>query len=55
MIFDCLTDNLELIRKEREDNLANWRTWNSRPNKAVVVFGASAMCEYVFVILKDLE
>ncbi len=54
MIFDCLTDNLELIRKEREDNLANWRTWNSRPNKAVVVFGASAMCEICIRYLERL-
>lgn len=45
MIYQCLDDNFPHLKKEREEDLERWRAWSCDPDKKIVVFGASAMCE----------
>lgn len=45
IICGCLRENMESIRREREEKLKRWRDWNRDQDRKVVIFGAATMCE----------
>lgn len=54
LIYQCLEEHVPQLKKEREENLIRWRNWSRDPDKKVVVFGASAMCEICIRHLENL-